>query len=161
MSIFTVPGKDIIKVTDLDYINDTPDVNWKVHILRLDFQNPDDDKMQWVLEKFSYTNRFVVDLSNIKYYNLYLKRTNLKYYVINTNDRWKGLVSFYKRNNKVLLDTTKLNTHERSFVFDVCLSDILFNTEVVLVYRIDYENNSEIFDKWRGNCIIHDENYVI
>jgi len=161
MAIFTVPGRDIIRVTDQDYLNDGPNLDSKVHIIRLDFDSPNDTKMRWVIDKFYQTNRFVVDLQNIKYYNFYLKRTNYKYYVINTNVLWNGIISFYKRNNKVLLDITKLTQPEQEFVLSVALEDILNNTEVILLKKEQYVQYSDIIKKWKGNCIIYDSEYEI
>jgi hypothetical protein len=117
--------------------------------------------MCWVIDKFYQTNRFVIDLKNIKYYNFYLKKTNIKYYVINTDVMWNGLISFYKRNNKVLLDITQLNDDEKSFVLNTSLSDILNNTEVIQIEKNDYVKHSDVINKWKGNCIIYDKEYVI
>jgi len=156
MAIFTVPGKDIIKVTDTDFINDTPDISNKVHIIRLSFDTPNDDKMEWVINKFYQTNRFIVDNSDIKYYNYYLKRTNLKYYVINTVNIESKLISFYKRNNKVLLDITVLSQSERLFVLHSALVDVLQNTEVIIISESDYLTVKNVIDKWRGNFFIYD-----
>jgi len=161
MAIFTVPGRDIIKVTDTDFINNTPNISSKVHIIRLSFDNPNDEKMEWVINKFYQTNRFIVDNYDIKYYNYYLKRTNLKYYVINTVNIESKLISFYKRNNKVLLDITILSQAERLFVLHSALQDILLNTEVIVISESDYLTVKDIIDKWRGNCIIYDPDYLI
>ncbi len=160
MAIFTIPGKDVIRITDNDYINDIPSITDKVHIIRLDFKNPDNTKMEWVISKFYTTNRYIVDNTNIKYYNYFLKRTNLKYYIIN-NDKWNGLISFYKRNNKVLLDITLLSKPERDFVLKISLLDILQNTEVIIISKDDYQVVKNVIDKWRGNCIIQDPDYLI
>lgn len=161
MAIFTVPGKDIIRITEDDYFSNIPKPLSKVHIIRLDFITPDDEKMEWVINKFYQTNRYVIDIKNIKYYNYYLKRTNLKYYIINTNNSWKGLVSFYKRNNKVLLDFTKLSKEEKKFVLNESLNDVLYNTEVILINKQDYLDYHDCIDEWRGNCIINDVDYLI
>jgi len=161
MAIFTKPGRDIIRITDTDYLNDNININHKIHIIRLDFGSPDDIKMEWVITKFNNTNRYVIDVSNLKYYNYFLKRTNLKYYIINTSVLWKGVISFYKRNNKVLLDTTCLSKEEHDFVMNVSLKDVLFNTEVIIINKTDYDIHKDVIDKWKGNCIINDINYII
>jgi hypothetical protein len=161
MAIFTVPGRDIIRISDLDYENDQPNVSHKVHIIRLNFNEPNDTKMRWIIDKFYQTNRFVIDLKNIKYYNFYLKKTNIKYYVINTDIMWNGLISFYKRNNKVLLDITRLSDDERYFILNTSLSDILNNTEVIQIEKNDYVKHSDVINKWKGNCIIYNKEYVI
>ena len=88
MSFLTIPGKDIIVVDEHSY-EDNVSYDYKVHLIRLKFDNPTDEKMLWVMEAFKKTNRYVIDTQHIRYYNYYLKRTNLKYYIINT---YYGLV---------------------------------------------------------------------
>ena len=161
MAIFTVPGKDVITISDHDFLDDTPHMRGKVHLIRLNFLHPDNNRMEWVINKFPQTNRYIVDAKNIKFYNYYLKRTSLKYYIINTNTVFTGLISFYKRNNKVLLDITALQNSVRLFLLEYLLYDILENTEVIIISKDDYDENSEVIDRWRGNCIIKDTNYPI
>lgn len=157
----TLPGRDIITINE----NDIDDCNQvfinKIHLIRLCFNDPTVDKMEWVIKKFNTTNRYVVDIDNLRFYNYFLKRTNLKYYVINTNDTWRGLVSFYKRNNKVLLDITQLSEFEKQFVLNINLKDILFNTEVIMIDETDYSNHYDVINSWNGNCIIKDDDYLI
>lgn len=161
MAIFTTPGKDVITISDDDYLDDISSFNRKIHLIRLNFTYPDNKRMQWVTDKFPQTNRYIVDIKNIKFYNYYLKRTSLKYYIINTDVMYTGLVSFYKRNNKVLLDITALPDNERKFIIKHLLFDILNNTEVIIISKSDYQANKEIVDSWRGNCIIKDDEYPI
>lgn len=156
----TIPGKDIVVIDNENLYKDSPYTE-KIHLVRLRFENPDNDKMEWVLNMFPFTNRFVVDTINIKYYNYFLKRTNLKYYVINTENEWEGVVSFFKKNNKVLLDFTKLDNNDKAFALGHALRDILNNTEVVLLDKKDYTGNIDTFNEWRGNCIIKDDDYDI
>ena len=107
--------------------------------------------MAWVMRKFQNTNRFIIS-DHISFYNGYLKHTSKKYYVTNTEHN--KLVSFYKKNNKVLLDTTQLSDFERQFVFNVVLSDILTCTEVMVVSKKDYVNSSTILNSWNGNLVV-------
>jgi hypothetical protein len=116
--------------------------------------------MNWVVNTFKKTNRYIIDNEHIRFYNYFFKRTNLKYYVINTNEYFTGLISFFKRNNKVLLDITKLNKKDEIFVFNN-LFDVLSNTEVIIINKKDYQNNINTFKVWNGNIILHDNNYVI
>jgi len=160
MSLITIPGKDIIVVNEDSYNQDVS-YDQKIHLIRLMFDDPTDDKMEWVLQTFRKTNRYVIDITNIRYYNYYLKRTNLKYYIINTVDSWRGLVSFFKRNNKVLLDITKLSIFERQFVLNVSLKDVISNTEVLLMDKDDYTDHLDVFNRWKGDIILRDENYTI
>jgi hypothetical protein len=159
MAILTRPGIDVIRL-DEDNLYQYTTPQQKIHIIRLDFNEPTLEKMDYVINTFHKTNRFVVDVTNIKFYNYYFKKTSLKYYVINTSRMYTGLLSFFKRNNKVLLDTTKLNVAESLFVFN-SLCDVLSNVEVILVSKSDYNSNINIFDKWRGNVIIQDLDYGI
>jgi len=160
MSFITVPGRDII-VVDEQSFEDNVSYDYKVHLVRLKFDNPNDEKMLWVTSAFKKTNRYVIDTQHIRYYNYYLKRTNLKYYIINTLQDWSGIVSFFKKNNKVLFDITKLSDFERLFVMNVALSDILGNTEVVLISKEDYTLKLDVFNQWKGDIIIHDDNNPI
>ncbi len=159
MSILTKSGKDIIKLTE-DHIQDVYDPQHKVHLIRLSFNIPNNDIMNWVINTFKKTNRYIIDNEHIRFYNYFFKRTNLKYYVINTNEYFTGLISFFKRNNKVLLDITKLNKKDKIFVFDNLL-DVLSNTEVIIINKNDYKDNINILKVWNGNIILHDDNYVI
>lgn len=160
MSLITVPGRDIIVVSE-ENLTSGEDYNYKVHLVRLKFNNPTDDKMEWVMQTFRKTNRYVIDINHIRYYNYYLKRTNLKYYIINTADTWRGLISFFKRNNKVLLDFTQLSMFEKQFVLNVSLQDVISNAEVLLMDKEDYTNHLDIFNQWKGDIILRDENYPI
>ena len=160
MSLITVPGRDIIVVNEDSLYEDTS-YTYKVHLVRLSFEDPTDDKMEWVMRTFKKTNRYVVDTRHIRYYNYYLKRTNLKYYIINIENTWRGLISFFKRNNKVLLDITKLSMFEKQFVLNVALEDVISNTEVLLMDKSDYTEHLDIFNQWKGDIILRDENYEI
>lgn len=160
MSLITTPGKDIIVVDEYSYDNNVS-FDYKVHLIRLRFDSPNDDKMRWVANTFKKTNRYVVDGDHVRYYNYYLKNTNLKYYIINTKKDWKGIVTFFKRNNKVLLDTTILSDFERLFILNVSLEDVLANTEVILILKDDYMSRLQVFNDWRGDIIIHDDKYPI
>lgn len=123
----------------------------RIHIIKLDFKEPTIDKVEYVLKTYRYTNRFAID-KNIKFYNDILRNTNKKYYVINTSNDM--LITFFKRNNKILLDTTKLNPLERVFVFSVSLQDVLNNVEVIIINEKYYEDNPEPFNIWSGNLIL-------
>ncbi|MCK5016053.1 MAG: hypothetical protein KAS32_03185 [Candidatus Peribacteraceae bacterium] len=160
MSLITVPGRDVIVVNE-ESKEDSVTYNHKVHLVRLSFDNPTDEKMEWVIHTFNRTNRYIVDINDIRYYNYYLKRTNLKYYIINTSSNWRGLVSFFKRNNKVLLDTTILGVVDKQFVFGKSLQDILSNLEVILMHKQDYINHQDILSRWKGDVIIHDDKYPV
>jgi hypothetical protein len=152
-------GSDLITIDDSS-IEQNEGCNQKIHLIRLMFSYPDLDKMNWVISTYSKTKRFVIDQENIKFYNYFFKRTNVKYYVINTMKYYTGIVSFFKRNNKVLLNTTILNKNEQNFIFN-SLIDILSNLEIIMITKQNFNEYKEILSKWNGNVIIKDKNYTI
>lgn len=147
-------GKDLICVDDQDFIDDIS-FDHKIHLVKLNFTEPTIEKMVWVMNTFQNTNRFIIG-DNISFYNGYLKHTNKKYYVVNTEHN--KLVSFYKKNNKVLLDITQISEFERQFVFNVILNDILSCTEVIAVNKKDYIQFVDMFNNWNGNLIVLEDN---
>lgn len=130
----------------------------RVHIIKMKFFNPTEDKIKKVLYAYPKTRRYVIE-DNIRVYNQALKRTNKKFYVENVNGT--GFISFFRKNNKVLLNVTKLSTFEKQFALNICLEDILRNIEVIQLEEEDFNEYKEIFEKWSGNVIIHDENFII
>jgi len=147
----TKVGQDIISVNDSDVDNiATPN---KIHLVHIKFSEPTISKMDWLLKTFKFTNRFIVS-DSISFYNNYFKNTRHKYYVLNTVD--DSIISFYKRNNKVTLNTTLLKDIDKLFIF-TNIDDVLKNTEVVIAYRSDYVNNLDSFMRWDGNLIIIEE----
>lgn len=130
----------------------------RVHIIKMKFFNPTEDKIKKVLYEYPKTRRFVIE-DNIRVYNQALKRTNKKFYVENVNGT--GFISFFRKNNKVLLNVTKLSTFEKQFALNICLEDILRNIEVIQLEEEDFNEYKEIFEKWSGNVIIHDVNFII
>jgi hypothetical protein len=123
----------------------------KVHILKLDFKEPNAEKMEQVFKLFKRTRRFVVS-NNIKFYNGYLKYTNKKYYVENLSGI--KLITFFRRNNKVLLNFENLHEAEKEFMFEYYLEDILSNVEVIYLSKTDYNKHKDKFFAWNGNVIV-------
>jgi hypothetical protein len=147
----TKMGTDYVRINEVTMGNELITSIPRIHIIKLDFKEPTKEKVDYVLSTFKSTNRFVID-DNIRFYNNMLRDTNKKYYIANTvEDR---LITFFKRNNKVLLDTTILNPLEKAFVFSVALEDVLFNTEVMIVNSKNYKENPEPFNNWSGNLIL-------
>ena len=155
----TKPGSDIIRITDVDYGKNIT-VEEKIHLIRLAFDEPTIEKMNWVLETFQKTHRFIIDAEHIRFYNGFFKRTSKKYYVIN-DETTDGLISFFKKNNKVLLDITVLPEFEKQFVLNVAFKDVLRNTEVIIIEKDDYTSHLDELNMYNGNCIIKDDNYPI
>ena len=147
----TKMGSDYISVNELNMADESLQKISRIHLIKLDFKEPTFDKVEFVIKTFRSTNRFVID-KNIKFYNDILRNTNKKYYISNTeNDK---LVTFFKRNNKVLLDMTRLSVLEKAFVFSVALEDVLMNTEVIIVGNKNYRDNPGRYNNWSGNLIL-------
>jgi len=123
----------------------------RIHLIKLDFKEPTLEKVEFVLNTFKSTNRFVID-NNIRFYNDILRNTNKKYYISNTEA--DKIITFFKRNNKVILDTTRLSVLEKAFVFSVALEDVLSNTEVIIVGQKYYRENPGPYNNWSGNLIL-------
>ncbi len=155
----TKPGTDIIVISDMDYNRNTQ-IEDKVHLIRLSFSNPTVDKMNWVVNTFYKTHRYIIDSEHIRFYNGFFKQTNKKYYVIN-DENTIGLISFFKRNNKVLLDITALSEFDRMYVLNVAFKDVLGNTEVIIISKEDCDDHLDELSTYNGNCIIEDPNYLI
>lgn len=147
----TQMGSDYVRITEANIADESLLSISRIHIIKLDFKEPTTEKVNYVLNTFRNTNRFSVD-NNIKFYNSILKNTAKKYYIANVEG--DTLITFFKRNNKVLLDTTKLSILEKAFVFSVALADVLNNTEVIIVEQKYYREHPEPFNKWSGNLIL-------
>jgi hypothetical protein len=147
----TKMGSDYVCISELNIADESLLKIPRIHLIKLDFKEPTFDKVEYVLKTFNSTNRFVID-DNVKFYNDILRNTNKKYYIANTeNDK---IITFFKRNNKVLLDTTKLGILEKAFVFSVALADVLSNTEVIIVSQKHYKDNPGPYNTWSGNLIL-------
>lgn len=145
----TIYGRDwlIVDENNIDQINEG---SKKIHLIKLNFDYPTLDKVNKVLNKFSQTNRYIID-NNIKFYNDILKKFK-KYYVMNKPGI--GLLTHFKKNNKVLLNYHNLNAIEQNFVRDN-LNDVLKNLEVIYLKRSLLEENwTEKLKYWNGNILV-------
>ena len=128
----------------------------RVHLIKLDFFQPSESKVMKVISLFPRTNRYVIE-DNIRTYNYILRRTSKKYYILNKEG--VGLISFFRKNNKVLLNFMKLSEFERQFLLsNGCFEDLLLNIEVIMITREIYEEKQNILRDWNGNVIIDDDN---
>lgn len=126
----------------------------RVHLIKLDFQTPTRILIDRVLHLFPKTNRFVIE-DNIREYNSILKRTSKKYYVMNKVG--VDIISFFRKNNKILLNFNNLSEEEQSFfLMDGIFDDVLRNTEVIAISKDMHDMKMEVLDKWKGNVIISD-----
>lgn len=144
----TIPGKDYITFDE----NSEHKTTTKIHLIKLLFQNPTEKKVLKVIEANPDTKRYVIE-DNIKFYNSVFKYQNKKYYVENKSGI--GLISFFKKNNKNLLNINNLNEMEKAFIFDN-FEDVLRNLEVVELMFKDFKKFEKIFIPWSGNVIISD-----
>jgi len=147
----TVPGLDHIIVNE-ENLNDEKMLSIpRVHLIEMAFTDPTKEKIDTVLALYPKTNRFIIS-DNIRIYNTILKETSKKYYVKNTTG--SGFISFFRKNNKVLLDTTVFSNIEKTLILDTLLPDILRNVEVIKVSKEDFDKYKTILDPWDGNVIV-------
>lgn len=145
-------GSDYIRI-DEDNIQDKNLLQIpRVHLIKLDFFKPTEQKVKKVLSLYERTNRYVVE-NNIKTYNYILKNTNKKYYVENTVGA--DIITFFKKNNKVLVNFNNFLQTERMFLLKHCFEDILKNTEVIVIDQDTFEERHADLASWSGNVVIH------
>ena len=151
----TKVGTDYISLNE-DNFADTRFQNiQRVHLIKLNFQEPTRIIIDRVLNLFPKTNRFVIE-DNIRDYNSILKRTSKKYYVMNKIGA--DIISFFRKNNKILLNFNNLSFEEQTFfLMDGVFEDVLKNTEVIAVNKDIHDMKMEVLDKWKGNVIISED----
>jgi len=151
----TKVGTDYISLNE-DNFADTRFQNiQRVHLIKLDFQEPTRILIDRVLNLFPKTNRFVIE-DNIRDYNSILKRTSKKYYVMNKVGA--DIISFFRKNNKILLNFNNLSFEEVNFfLMSGVFEDVLKNTEVIAVSVDMHDAKMEVLDKWKGNVIISED----
>lgn len=150
-------NSDYIKIDEKN-INDRNLIEIpRVHIIKLAFLRPSREKIEGVLNLFPKTNRYVIQ-DNIRDYNFVLRNTSKKYYVENAPG--VGFLSFFRKNNKVLLNFHNLSFEEREFILDECFEDTLKNLEVIHISDHHYDLKEDILKDWKGNVIISDDNDI-
>jgi len=155
----TAIGSDLINVNEENYDSDAFQDIPRVHLIKLDFAMPTYELVREVLYLFPKTNRFIVE-DNIRDYNSILRRTEKKYYVMNKEGA--EIISFFRKNNKILFNFMNLTKEERDFfLMDGVFEDLLKNTEVISITKKIYDEKIEVLDKWKGNVVILDENETI
>ncbi len=151
-------GSDYIVVNEENYGSDAFQSIPRVHLIKLDFAMPTYDLVNQVLHLFPKTNRFVIE-DNIREYNSILRRTNKKYYVMNKVAA--DILSFFRKNNKILLNFMNLSKEERDFfLMEGIFEDVLRNTEVIAISKKIYDEKIEVLDKWKGNVIIVEDEKI-
>lgn len=124
----------------------------KVHLIKLSFETPTDEKVDEVMDRFPSTKRFIIS-DNIRFYN-YTLRTKRKYYVENKKN--VNFISFLRKNNKILINYENLSSIERSFINEN-FRDLLKNVEVILVSdlsRLERQGLLKEIENWNGNVLI-------
>lgn len=143
-------GTDFISVDESNFADSSFQQIPRVHLIKLNFEYPTKELVTRVLQLFPKTNRFVID-SNIREYNMILRRTTKKYYVMNKEGT--DVLSFLRKNNKILFNFLCLDSYvQRMFLY--FFDDLLRNTEVIAVTKEIFDEKMEILDKWNGNVII-------
>lgn len=152
----TAIGSDYISVNEENYGSETYQSIPRVHLIKFDFAMPTYDLVNQVLHLYQKTNRFVIE-DNIREYNSILRRTEKKYYVMNKEGA--DIISFFRKNNKILLNFMNLSKEEQNFfLMEGIFEDVLRNTEVIALNKIMYDEKMEVLDKWKGNVIIIGKN---
>ncbi len=142
---YVVVNEDNLKDPDL---LDIP----RIHLIKMSFIEPTKEKIEAVLQLFPRTNRFVID-REIKIYNDALKYTAKKFYV--ENRVGASIISFFRKNNKVLVNFNRLRALEREFLLsDFVLPDMLRNVEVIQLTKTDFDKVYRMVDGWDGNVVI-------
>jgi hypothetical protein len=148
--------------SDENSFEELMEVTQKVHLIKFAFKNDNEEtikSVKEVLNNFPSTNRFIVD-NNIRMYNSILKDIpGKKYYVQNSNDK---LVSFFRKNNKVVFSFHSLNKEfEDFFLNEDIFNDLLYNVEVIIMEPYQLDEMKWAMKNWNGNVILHDDKYPI
>lgn len=147
-------GSDYIKINEDNMYDEKLLSIPRVHLIKLDFFNPNEEKIRKVIRNFPKTNRYVIE-DNIRIYNFILRGTSKKYYVSNSDGA--DVISFFRKNNKVLVNFFKLTEFEKIFLLsDKVFEDVLRNTEVIQIDKDIFDEKMEVLENWRGNVIVSD-----
>ena len=133
-------GSDYVEINE-NNINDYIDI-LKIHLIKLDFSDPTEKLILEVLEKYPNTNRFIIS-NNIKIYNDVLRNTTKKYYIENTKNT--KILTFFRKNNKILFNFNNVNKKVKDFLLDNFLFDILKNVEVIIIDNNSFVLKEQIF----------------
>jgi len=151
-------GSDYIKISESNLYDQTLLEIPRVHLIKLGFFDPTESKVKQVIRNFPKTNRFVIE-DNIRIYNYILRSTSKKYYV--SNPEGSDVISFFRKNNKVLVNFHALDEFEKAFLLsDKVFQDVLKNTEVIHVDKNIFDEKMEVLENWRGNVIVSSGNII-
>lgn len=148
-------GTDFVTINEQNFDTLAKKTNEKIHLIKLEFEEPTKEKILSVVNTFTKTNRYVIS-NNIKIYNDILKTTGKKYYI--ENSIGSNLISYLRKNNKILVNLNNLRENERELMLDgKVLVDLLHNVEVIKISQKVFDKYSTIFNAWDGNVILEDE----
>jgi hypothetical protein len=151
-------GSDFIRIDEDNIVDEELLKIPRVHIIKLDFFKPTESKVKKVINLYPKTMRFVIE-NNIKTYNYILRGTNKKYYV--ENSPGVDVISFFKKNNKVLCNFNNFDDTERQFLLTrVVFESVLKNTEVIIVSQSAFETHETTLNNWSGNVIISNSSLI-
>lgn len=152
-------NSDVVCLDEKNFNNEIFQSIPKIHLIKLNFRNPTVDRIKKVMELYPKTNRFIIE-DHIREYNSILKRTSKKYYVMNNEN--SNMISFFRKNNKILFNFGKLNLMEYNYFTDEkVFVDILKNTEVIAIDKSGFDIRIDFLEMWKGNCILLEENKSI
>ena len=156
----TVPGVDVVRIDEdnMDAYISEANSGKRFHVIKIDFDKPTAEKVKSLLAGFSNTNRFIIS-DHVKFYNGCLKHVGKKYYIQNTSG--ENFISFIRKNNKVLIDFTRMTQSEKTFLLENYLGDLLRNAEIILIDEPDMSEYASMLRNWPGNVIVRDVNYII
>ena len=147
-------GKDYITINEQNVPTTDERRNDKIHLIKLNFEEPTKEKILFVVDTFQKTNRYVIS-NNIRVYNDVLKHTGKKYYIENRTG--VNLISYLRKNNKILLNFSNLREFEREFLANKSiLDDVLKNVEVIQMKKSIYNDSLSLLNYWDGNVILED-----
>lgn len=148
----TTLGSDFVTITEQNLEDLSENIDRKIHLIKFNFTEPTKEKVLFVINTFTKTNRYVIS-NNIKIYNDVLKTTGKKYYV--ENERNTNLISYLRKNNKILFNFNNLRKNEYDLMIDEkILLDLLRNVEVIQLNKTLYDKYAVIFNSWDGNIIL-------
>lgn len=151
----TILNEDFVTITEQNLNDLTENPEKKIHLIKLNFTEPTKERILSVINTFTKTNRYVIS-NNIKVYNDILKTTGKKYYI--ENEKNTNLISYLRKNNKILLNFNNLRQNELDLLLDEkILLDLLRNVEVIMIQSSIYEKYNTIFNSWDGNIILTEE----
>ena len=117
-------GSDYIEINEENIYDDLLLSIPRVHLIKFCFENPSEVLIKNVLKLYEKTNRFIIE-DNIRIYNYILRGTSKKYYI--ENPVGVRIITFFRKNNKVLVNFENLNSIEKEFLLAGCFDDVLRN----------------------------------